>query len=652
MKKYSILFIINAFCLGIFAQTNVKADKQYSSMAYMSSVSTYQKGGEPTDVRSIRQMADSYRLNGDYNAAATYYQKLIEQQPDATDYLHLAQALLAIGKCESAITYYQKYAEQAIPETRTFIKDCSELTTFVKKSIKLSPIEGINSDLLDFSAVPYRGNVVFTSSRGENQSCRDSWTGTGYTDMYIASVKDGKATDVKPFQEETNQRYHDGTATFNQAGTMMYFTRNQAFVGENKTRFLKIFESKLRSGTWSEGEELSFNGNSFSTCHPTISADGRKLYFASDRPGGKGGMDIWVSELSNGKWAAPKNVEAVNSAGNEVFPYINPQNILHFSSDGHKGIGGLDVFRLSENQVENMGTPFNSSYDDFAYNEQDGGQRGFISTNRKGGFGGDDDIYQWEVSEDLEKKRKEDEALATAKNAPKAAELDFPTTYKIKIIAIDAKTGQPLVQPLITIAGANKAPKPQLRNNIEMDIFPNGQYTILAENDGYQAHTVTVNGIEMLKSPEYYVPLLKSTTPSFEGKVLRKNEIIIVDDIYYDYDKSNIRTDASIGLRRLADVMVKYPSLEVELSSHTDSRGKNAYNQSLSQRRAEEAVAYLISKGIAASRFTAKGYGETRITNRCADGVNCNEEEHQKNRRTEVKILRFEEEGVEIMKEK
>jgi outer membrane protein OmpA-like peptidoglycan-associated protein len=657
-KIISIIFIISILSFSAFAQTNKKADKQYDNLAYMSAVETYQKTGEPSDAQSIRQLANSYRLNGDYNAATTYYRQLMTQSPSSGDMLFYAQSLLATGKCDEAITWFKKYQEEAGEQAtqRKFITDCSELDAFAKKSITVTPLSGANSELLDFAAVPFRDGVVFTSSRGEKQSCRDSWTGTGYTDMFVATLKEGKVEKVTPLNEETNQRFHDGVATFNKAGTVMYFTRNQANTGENSTRFLKIFSSKYRSGSWSDAEELPINGDNFSTCHPTLSADGRKLYFASDRTGGKGGMDIWVSELQNGKWASPKNLSAVNTSGNETFPYVNEQNIVFFASDGQKGMGGLDIFKLENNEVENLGTPLNSSYDDFAYAETLGDKAGYISSNRKGGQGGDDDIFQWQVTENQDLAK--DKNLADAKNKPseydanaKPKTPEFPTTYKVRVIAIDAKNGQPLVQPLITIAGANRAPKPELRNNIEMEIFPNGQYTILAENDGYQAHTVSVSGIEMLKSPDYYLPLLKNNTPSFEGKVLKKGEIIIVNDIYYDYNKANIRSDASVGLKRLADVMLKYPTLEVELSSHTDSRGKTAYNNKLSQRRAEEAVTYLVSRGIATDRMKAKGYGERKLTNNCADGINCNEEEHQKNRRTEVRILRFDEEGVEIKKQ-
>lgn len=648
MRKLYILFIANALYMNNFAQTNVKADKQYNNLAYMSAVETYQKNGEPSDAPSLRQLANSYRLNGDYNAAVTYYQMLMSESPSTDDMLNFAQSLLASGNCEDAVNWFKKYASEAGEKAkqRSFITDCAEISTFAKRNIDIIPLAGINSDALEFSAVPYRNGVVFTSTRGERQTCRDSWTGTGYTDMFFANVKDNEVEEVKDFNETANQRYHDGTPTFNKAGTLMYFTRNQANTGEDKTRFLKIYASKYRSGAWTEGEELPFNGNNFSTCHPSLSTDGKRLYFASDRAGGKGGMDIWYVELQNGKWSNPKNMQEVNTAGNEIFPYISEKNTLFFASDGQKGIGGLDIFSFEQNKIENMGTPINSSYDDFAYVEKDV-ESGYLSSNRKGGLGGDDDIYIWKISEniDIEEVKKDKPAIVEENKT------EFPKTYKVKLIAIDAKNGQPFNQPLITIAGATTSPKPELRNNIELEVYPNAQYTILVENEGFEPKTISVTGIEMLKSPDYYIPLLKNNKPIFEGKPLKKGEVIVVKDIYYDYDKSNIRSDASIGLIRLADIMLKYPSLEVELSSHTDSRGKAEYNENLSQRRANEAITYLVSRGIDVKRLIAKGYGERQLTNRCADGINCKEEEHQKNRRTEVKILRFDEEGVDIIKE-
>jgi outer membrane protein OmpA-like peptidoglycan-associated protein len=651
MRKLYILLIANALYCNMQAQTNIKADKQYNNFAYMSAVETYQKNGEPSDAASLRQLANSYRLNGDYNAAVTYYQMLMSESPSTEDMLYFAQSLLASGNCEDAVRWFKKYATEAGEKAkqRSFITDCAEISTFSQRNIEVKPLAGINSDAIEFAAMPYRNGVVFTSTRGDRQTCRDSWTGTGYTDMFFANIKEDNVEKISDFNEATNQRYHDGTPTFNKAGTLMYFTRNQANMGEANTKFLKIYVSKYRSGAWSEGEELPFNGNNFSTCHPSLSLDGKRLYFASDRVGGKGGMDIWYADLQNGKWSAPKNLTEINTAGNEVFPHINGKNVLFFASDGQKGMGGLDIFSFEQNKIENMGTPINSSYDDFSYVEKDS-QSGFLSSNRKGGLGGDDDIYLWKMIENSQMEEvKKEKSVAAQEN--KVEVKDFPSTYKIKLIAIDAKNGQPLQLPLITVAGGNIVPRPELKNNLELEIYPNVSYTILVENEGFEPRTISVMGIEMLKSPDYYVPLLKKNTPSLEGKPLRKGEIIIINDIFYDYDKSNIRSDASIGLKRLADVMLKYPSLEVELSSHTDSRGRAVYNENLSQRRANEAVGYLVSRGIDAKRLIAKGYGERFLTNRCADGINCAEEEHQKNRRTEVKILKFEEEGVDIIKE-
>lgn len=652
MRKLYILFIINALYINSNAQTNVKADKQYNNFAYMSSVETYQKNGEPSDASSLRQLANSYRLNGDYNAAVTYYQMLMSGSPSSEDILHFAQSLLATGNCEDAVKWFKKYATEAgeKAQQRQFITDCAEISTFSNRNIEIKPLKGVNSEALEFSAVPFRNGIVFTSTRGERQTCRDAWTGTGYTDMFFAKVKEDAVEEIKDFNEETNQRYHDGTPSFNKAGTLMYFTRNQENTGDDKTRFLKIYVSKFRSGSWTDGEELPLNGNHFSTCHPSLSTDGKRLFFASDRVGGKGGMDIWYVDLQNGKWTSPKNLSEVNTAGNEIFPYINEKNTLYFASDGQKGMGGLDIFSFEQGKIENMGTPINSSFDDFSYIEKNNNS-GYLSSNRKGGLGGDDDIYIWNVSENTEiqevKKEKSEATEITKADKP----IEFQKSYKIKLIAIDAKNGQPLTQPMMTIAGGDNIPKPQLKNNIEIEIYPNAQYTILVENEGFEPKTITVSGIEMLKSPDFYIALLKKNTPSLEGKPLKKGEVIVVNDIYYDYDKSNIRSDASIGLKRLADVMLKYGSLEVELSSHTDSRGKAEYNERLSQRRADEAITYLVSRGIDPKRLIAKGYGERKLTNHCSDGINCSEEEHQKNRRTEVKILRFDEDGVDIIKE-
>jgi outer membrane protein OmpA-like peptidoglycan-associated protein/tetratricopeptide (TPR) repeat protein len=656
MKK-SILFIYFihlVFPFMLNAQTLKKAEKQFTNVAYAASIDTYNQVGEPQTRTALLQMANSYRLNGDYENAEYYYATLMTQSPDNEDVLHYAEVLLSNGKCTEAVKYFQQYQEKTTDKNRSFITSCDDLKAFAKKNIDLSPLNGANSESAEFSAIPYKNGVVFTSNKQGKGVCQDKWTGNGYADMYFAELSGDGVNEAKPFGADLNLRYHDGSATFNKAGNVMYFTRTNP-TGKNKNgqRDLKVFISYYKNGIWSEAVEMPFNSDEFTTCHPTLSADGKRLYFASNRPNGIGGMDIWSSRLENGRWSEPQNLgKEVNTSGNEIFPFINDQEELFFASNGHKGLGGLDIFSSKNDNgvfssVKNMGTPFNSSMDDFAYSEKSGSEAGYLSSNRKGGAGSDD-VYSWKKSANLP--------------SEEPTKVKVETVFQAKIIFIDAQDGSVLNTPSVTIAGPNKTPKQEVINNIDLEVVPSGQYTIKGEMPGFLSHTVTLEGIDLVKTPVYKIPLTKNETkvpnayemvnnkPALNGKTLKTGEVIELQDIYYDYNKANIRIDASAGLLRLAEVMLRYPSLEVELNSHTDSRGKSEYNMSLSQRRADEAVAYLVSRGISSKRMKARGFGESVITNGCVDGVNCNEEQHQRNRRTEVRVMKFEDESVEIIK--
>ncbi len=651
-KSISTLYI--AFLISSFsqAQTIEKAEKQYKNVAYTSTINTYSALGEPQSRTSLLQMANSYRLNGDYENAEYYYESLMGLDPEKEDVLHYAQVLLSNGKCEKAVSFYAQYQAKSKDAKRSFITSCDDLKAFSKKNIDIQELQGANTEFADFSAIPFKGGVVLTSTKKATNVCKDSWTGTAYSDLYYADVNENSINEIKPFGPELNMRYHDGTATFNRAGNVMYFSRtNPTGKNTNNQRDLKIFISHYKNGVWSDAVELPFNSDEFSNCHPTLSNDGKRLYFASNRDGGQGGMDLWLTRLENGRWSEPQNLGAeVNTSGNELFPFINEKEQLFFASNGHKGLGGLDIFS-AENQngifsnIKNAGTPLNTSLDDFSYSEKSGGESGYISSNRKGGVGADD-IYVWKKNANTPENQEDN---------------DENKIVLAKIIYIDAENGAVLNNPFVTVSGPNVEPKMEQKNNFELPVVASGQYTLKGELAGYLPHTLTVEGIDLVKTPEYKIPLTKEKpapivvvstpeTPSFEGKTLKTGAVIELQDIYYDYNKANIRIDASAGLLRLAEVMITHPSLEVELSSHTDSRGKFDYNMDLSQRRASEAVAYLISRGISSKRMKARGYGEAMITNGCLDGKNCNEEEHQRNRRTEVRVLKFEEEGVKVIK--
>lgn len=591
----------------------------------------------------------------------------------------------------------------------------ASLSGLFAQNYQLKNLDMINSEYLDFSPIRYKQGILFTSTRDNSCKCKDKRTDDNYTNLYYGDINSGKVTEL---MGDVNGRHHDGVAALSN-NTTLYFTRTNK-LGKSRTgiKDLKIYKLKYDNGEWLNDGELPFNSKEFATAHPTLSADGQKLYFSSNRPGTIGGMDLWMStKEKNGNWGQPVNLGAnINTKGNEVFPFLSENNELFFSSDGHEGSQKLDIYKVNLSDLSNvtkLNETINSPYDDFGYAEYENGTYGYVSSNRPGGKGGDD-IYVF---------KKQNMALP-----------------KCKIIAIDASTQQMITMPSIA-ATANHITLSNSDDFLNLTPDKDQTYTILVSKAGYQPKEIKILGLELASMPEYKVPLTKllpnksisklmikskanqqlvpnasvkiekqcgnnaaetiisntgesditlecncnykltvmkdgfmeqsksfqspscdqATTmtqvielepiKTFEGTEIKKGAVITLKDIYYDYNKYNIRSDARVVLDKVVNLMNQYPSLEIELASHTDSRGNNQYNQTLSQNRAQSAVAYIVSRGVSASRLKAGGYGESQLTNHCADGVKCTEEEHQANRRTEVRVLKFEESNVNIIKE-
>ena len=590
-------------------------------------------------------------------------------------------------------------------------------------------LELLNSSHLDFSPVPYKDGVLFTSTRDNDCKCKDKANDDNFTDLFYGDVNMGV---VKSVRGDLNGKKHDGVATISSNGNTMYITRtNKSGKRKDNVKDCKIYRLVRDGETWTDDGEFPYNSNEFATVHPSLSADGKRLYFSSNRKGSIGGMDLWVCTKGNdGKWSEPANLgPTVNTTGNEVFPFITENNDLYFASNGQKEAQKLDIYKASGegySTITRLPAPINTESDDFGFSMINDGTRGYLSSNRIGGKGGDD-IYTWYK--------------------------DVAPTPVCLLSVIDAKTEDQIGTPTVTISAPGLAPVTSTDDVVTLMPDPNLTYTIVVKKPGYDPKTITVKGADLMATPEYKVPIVSPNKPvvatitaqpakiivksrptqenlanakvrvekqcdgkksefvtsgfgdvsfsidcgctfkvtasrdgysessktftaaacdnpqpttaivelepyarqtpvsTFEGTELKKGAIITLKDIYYDYDKYYIRPDAAKVLDKVVNLMNQYPSLEVELASHTDCRGNNQYNQTLSQNRATSAVKYIVSKGIESRRLVAAGYGETQLKNECADGVKCSETQHQENRRTEIRVTRFEESNVEIRKE-
>jgi outer membrane protein OmpA-like peptidoglycan-associated protein len=450
-------------------------------------------------------------------------------------------------------------------------------------------------------------------------------------DLYVSKVnkESQDLNEAIKFSKKINSKYHEASVSFTPDNSTMYFTRNnfgkKLRRDKNGINHLKIYTSKKIDGEWTEAEELPFNSDDYSTGHPALSPDGKKLYFVSDMPGTIGDTDIFVVDvLGNGRYSEPKNLgPGINTKQKEMFPFVNDKK-LYFASNGHVGLGGLDVYEVAYDgegfkEVTNMGQPINSNMDDFSYIVDEGNQKGYFASNRRGGKG-NDDIYSFEKLQ-LEE---------VVKNA-------------ISGVVTELITGDAMPKALVTLLDGNNIKlKEMVTENdgsfVFEDLDSDTKYTIKTTKSEFFENVVTTE-------------TKKNEVVNVDISMKRLKELIVIEDgikklktdmIFFDFDASYIRKDASQELDKLVEVMTEYKDMVIKIESHTDSRGPDAYNKYLSDKRAKSTRAYLISKGISADRIeSAIGYGEERLINECGNGVRCSREKHELNRRSEFVIVKM-----------
>lgn len=703
---------------GIISLSERKGDKNFYNFSYADAITHYLDALAKDSARTILKLkiADSYRkLNDPVNAAIWFGQALTDStlSPEPHYLLYYAQALSSNQEYEEAKTWYLKYQSVMQQDKLALykIEGINNLDKFYRDSAsyKISQVS-INSQGLDFSPMWYDKGIVFVSSRTENPIAPSifSWDKTSYLDLYYAEAKEGGDLEAPViFNKRVNTKYHEGPLSFFYNQTKVVFTRNNFLNGiarrseEGITKLELYFAEKSADGDWNNIKPFQYNNTEFSVGHPTITEDGKKMYFVSDMPGGYGATDIYVTYFVDGQWTAPKNLGAgVNTSGREMFPYLNNDH-LYFSSDGHEGLGGLDIYRAelvddTPASVTNLGYPISSSYDDFSLVIDKQGRYGYFSTNRDNKV--HDNIYYFLYSKEayaylrgkvidnhfgtpvpaatvslfdhaantikdtLTDTNGEFEfrivtnrkyMLEAAKRGYKSVNTESalaeheddiiedvvlklePPHHVISITVIDEDTREIIPDALVHVLDTdnNEVVEISLRESLHHEFETKGgsDYRATGSKNGYFNNVLQISvGYDHVYDTLFYqIPIRR-----FEiGKAIK------LDNIYYDLDRADIRQDAAVELDKLVKVLTDNPKIKIELSSHTDSRGSDSYNLDLSQRRAESAVAYIISKGIQAERIVAKGYGETQLVNRCANGVSCTTGQHQENRRTEFKVI-------------
>ena len=755
------LLLIALVSSGAFAQSKAKlerANDEFAKYNFDAAIPLYLSILEKTDLPEAKiKLAESYRKVGNHVEAEYWYGQVVFL-PDAEPkhFLYYAMALQANNKCDLAKEYFEEYAQRNPEDLRGQLLaqtcDKKELERLLRKSqdfyeiIKLP----INTHYDDFGPVKFKNGIVFASER-DNQgpvTRIHEWTGYPFLELFFTEVdtinaenfefayekKPGKFND-----KDANTKYHDGPISFSPDYKKVFITRNNLFkrkVGRDDEGVvrLKIYTADLKGDRFENVAELPFNSDEYSVAHPTLGSDGKTLYFSSDMPGGFGGMDLYFTIMeSDGGWSAPQNMgPAINTEGHEVFPYYHHESDkLYFSSDGHIGLGMLDVNYIQKidgawGPVINLGAGINSNEDDFGLMMNDDETFGYFTSNRTGGAGRDD-IYAFkksvvEVELLVYDKVTGDpipqasvfndcstETIMTANNGRATIEmaidkccsftankatytentlesctngyeagtkmvvripLSRPLEFDLEGLVVDITTGEPINMATVTVSNDCDEDEITLETGPDgtfsvKDLNPDCCYFVTAAKIPYYLApsqparvctrgktesetlrvtlelepTVVVGGGGILDNDSTDIVDITKAKPGEIDPTRLGSRTFILEHIYYDFDKSYIRDDAVEDLTKLLDILNANPEYVVEIGSHTDARGSHRYNDRLSQRRAKAVVRWLEERGVTNNRVVPVGYGENQTTNGCEDEIPCTEEQHQRNRRTEFRIL-------------
>ncbi len=643
----SVLIISN---LALFSQSSAlkRADKHFQAYSYEGAINIYSKIKEKNSFIN-RRLGKSYYYTGDYMNAEAYFSLVAQsEKPTSEDYYNYAFILRMNKKYVKAQKWMQKFNEINKVDNRGKLHLLSPdyYNLLLKHTEKYSVFNlDINTEESDFGTSYFNNKIVFASSREKDKPIIRRWIQNNmpFLDIYSASLGNNlQLRSIKRFKGRFNTKFHDGPAAFSKTGKFMLFTRNNiGSKSSNSVVKLKLFSSTLNNKKWTKPEEFAYNDDEYSVGHATLSHDGKKVYFASDMPGGIGGVDLYYcNRREDGSWDNPVNLgKMINTEGDEMFPFIHENGLLYFASNGLPGLGGLDIYVYNMNKqgnrsAENLGAPVNSSYDDFAFIINTSMTNGYFSSNRLGGKGSDD-IYAFAI-----KKSPVFNIYCRVTDA-KTSE----TIEGVAVSFLNKSTG--LTEEIITAEQGDF--KRRLYGYNLLDI---ASFTLIFEKEGYRTDTAN-HSVRLIKEGEYHffaqlempgvVRDLEREEFDYEKWNVGKDGTIVLNPIYFDLDKWNIRRDAAIELDKVVKIMNAYPTIEVESSSHTDCRASAKYNMRLSQKRAESAVAYIKARIVFPERISGKGYGESQLINDCKCEGNvtskCTDQEHQMNRRTEFVIV-------------
>ncbi|MBP6182319.1 OmpA family protein [Flavobacterium sp.] len=621
MKKYTLLLFFGLTTISFVAQNKntKKADKLFDRYEYVQAVKEYlflvEKG--KGDVYVYKQLGESYYKRCDFNEAEKWYAQAIKSKQDAETYYKYAQILKSNAKYLESNVQMKVFSSMLPNDERTKrFNENPDYFSKLKEKEKLFTVDEINlnSGKSDFGAILYNNTLYFVSARNEKGKIY-GWNNEPFLDLYQSDYKEEYGSYSEPMPiSELNTIYHEGPLTMTKDGNTIYFSSesfNEKLFEKDNSKKLKYGQVNLYKAVNENGKRtvipLPFNSKSYSTGNPSIDEDGKFLYFASNMPGSIGGTDIWKAAIhSDGSFGSPENLgNKINTSGDENFPFVTGDAILYFSSNGLTGFGGLDVFSVDLNKNEtpnNIGNPVNTEKDDFSFTFNTAKNIGYLSSNRSGV----DHIYS---------------AVPVNKG-------------QILTIVKNAKTGEVLADSRVVILDKNKKVIDSKLSNEKGEVLYkvdyHESYIIEVHKDGFitKSFPVAKIGKSVVSIDAAIVPL----------EVIVTEKEIILEPIYFKYNKSDITEQGAVELDKLVYVMSQNDKLVIYVKSHTDSRGSDKYNLDLSDKRAKATIQYIISKGINADKISGKGFGESELKAPC--GNSCTNEEHSLNRRSEFMIIK------------
>lgn len=618
-----------------------KAADRFKQYQYADAISAYEglvKKGL-TEAEIYENLANANYKNAQYAKAVNWYEKLYElkgNQMNSDLLYHYAQSLKSLERYDESDVIIEK------------IQDDSRLVKYLERKDYLNQIEkvsgryeikrlSVNSKESDYAPAFLADQLIFITARdtGFARNSMHKWNNKSFSNIFQSSKNaNDEYVNASNFSKALNSKAHESSVVFTSDGKTVYFTRNNDSRGafsrdKGGVSRLKLYRGVLDNDVWTKITELPFNNDDYSIAHPALNAAEDKLYFATDMAGTLGSSDIYVVDINvDGTFGSPKNLgDNINTEGRETFPFVSKDDVLYFASDGHPGLGGLDVFATdisgekNDDEIVNVGKPINSSVDDFSFIINSNTQKGFFASNREGGMG-DDDIYQF-----IEKEK-----------------LEFEFESILDGIVKNLENGEILPNAIVKILNADGKEIANATADAE------GNFSIPFRSKAEELTTViTLNNFDI--GGKTFIPTRGGQTLEFlleptinlvaNGQDVAK--YLNMPMIYFDFDKSNIRSDAQLELDKIVAFMNQHPEVKIEIGSHTDSRGNDQYNLGLSERRAQATRDFIIQMGIDGSRLTAKGYGETKLTNNCGNvlenGNKCNNDQHELNRRSEFIIV-------------